>query len=140
MMLPSLTIVPAGAGSGKTYTIQQWLGEWVKQGKVRPERIVAVTFTEAAAAELRERIRTKLLDDGQLEAALRLDQAYISTIHGFGLRVLREFAFESGTSPEPRLLNEDEKNALIREALKHTEAVNEITPAKASAAISTSKY
>ena len=66
-MLPPLTIIPAGAGSGKTYTIQQQLGEWVVEGKIAPERIVAVTFTEAAAAELRERIRAKLLGLGRLE-------------------------------------------------------------------------
>ena len=64
-MLPALTIIPAGAGSGKTYTIQQQLGEWVVAGRIAPERIVAVTFTEAAAAELRERIRAKLLSLGQ---------------------------------------------------------------------------
>ena len=113
MTLPSLTIIPAGAGSGKTYTIQQQLGEWVSEGAVAPERIVAVTFTEAAASELRERISAKLLDANQTEAALKLDQAYISTIHGFGLRILSEFSFDAGTSPQPRLLNEDEKNEIF---------------------------
>ena len=113
-MLPPLTIIPAGAGSGKTYSIQQQLGEWVIDGLIAPERIVAVTYTEAAAAELRERIRAKLLGMGHLEHALRLDQAYISTIHGFGLRLLTEFAFDNGLSPKPRLLNEDEENTLIR--------------------------
>jgi ATP-dependent exoDNAse (exonuclease V) beta subunit len=126
-MLPPLTIIPAGAGSGKTYTIQQRLGEWVAEGKVAPERIVAVTFTEVAAAELRERIRAKLLDLGRLEDALKLDQAYISTIHGFGLRVLTEFAFDSGLSPKPRLLNEDEENTLIRLALARTDKAEVIT-------------
>ena len=119
MLLP-LTIIPAGAGSGKTYTIQQQLGEWVVQGLIAPERIVAVTFTEAAAAELRERIRAKLLSLGRLEDALKLDQAFISTIHGFGLRLLTEFAFDAGLSPRPRLLNEDEENILIRLALART--------------------
>ena len=99
MTLPPLTIVPAGAGSGKTYKIQDQLGEWVKEGKIAPERIVAVTFTEAAAAELRERIRTKLLGLGRLEDALKLEQAYITTIHGFGLRLLTEFAFDAGGFP-----------------------------------------
>ena len=127
MTLPPLTIVPAGAGSGKTYTIQQQLGEWVVEGKIAPERIVAVTFTEAAAAELRERIRAKLLGLGRLEYALRLDQAYISTIHGFGLRLLTEFAFDSGLSPKPRLLNEDEENTLIRLALARTDKADVIT-------------
>ena len=126
MTIPSLTVIPAGAGSGKTYTIQQQLGDWVRDGLIAPERIVAVTFTEAAAAELRERISAKLLAMGRAEDALRLDQAYISTIHGFGLRVLTEFAFEAGSSPKPRLLNEDEKNALIRLALSRTDKADEI--------------
>ena len=126
MTMPSLTVIPAGAGSGKTYTIQQQLGDWVRDGLVAPERILAVTFTEAAAAELRERISAKLLAMGRAEDALRLDQAYISTIHGFGLRVLTEFAFEAGSSPQPRLLNEDEKNALIRLALSRTDKADEI--------------
>ena len=126
MLLP-LTIIPAGAGSGKTYTIQQQLGEWVVQGLIAPERIVAVTFTEAAAAELRERIRAKLLSLGRLEDALKLDQAFISTIHGFGLRLLTEFAFDAGLSPRPRLLNEDEENTLIRLALARTNKADVIT-------------
>lgn len=126
-MLSALTIIPAGAGSGKTYTIQQQLGEWVVQGLIAPERIVAVTFTEAAAAELRERIRAKLLSLGRLEDALKLDQAYISTIHGFGLRLLTEFAFDTGLSPRPRLLNEDEENTLIRLALARTDKADAIT-------------
>jgi ATP-dependent exoDNAse (exonuclease V) beta subunit len=127
MTLPLLTLIPAGAGSGKTYTIQQQLGAWVAENKVAPERIVAVTFTEAAAAELRERIGATLLAMGRVDEALRLDQAYISTIHGFGLRLLTEFAFEAGTSPQPRLLNDDEKNALIRLALARTDKTDAIT-------------
>ena len=125
--IPLLTIIPAGAGSGKTYTVQQRLGEWVENGLVEPDRIVAVTFTEAAAAELRERIRTKLLESDRLDDALKLDQAYISTIHGFGLKILTEFAFEAGTSPQPRLLNEDEQTSLIKQALSHASKAQEIT-------------
>lgn len=127
MSLPPLVIIPAGAGSGKTHTLQQQLGTWVAEGRVAPERIVAVTFTEAAAAELRERIAAKLLQLGRIDAALSLGQACISTIHGFGLRILTEFAFEAGTSPWPRLLNEDEKNALIRQALPQTGRMQSIT-------------
>lgn len=126
MSLPRLTIIPAGAGSGKTHTIQERLGRWVVEKKVAPDRIVAVTFTEAAAAELRERIGAELLRLDRVEDALRLDQAYISTIHGFGLRVLTEFAFEARTSPQPRLLNEDEQNALIRLAVARTERADAV--------------
>jgi len=112
MSLPLLTIIPAGAGSGKTYAIQTKLSEWVRKGFVNPEKIVAVTFTEAAAAELRERIRAELVKDGRVEDALRLDQAYISTIHSFGLRIITEFAFEAELSPMPRLLNDRAGNGL----------------------------
>ncbi len=132
MSLPPLTIIPAGAGSGKTYSIQEQLGDWIGEQKVAPDRIVAVTFTETAAAQLRERIGARLLDCGRIDAALRLDQAYISTIHGFGLRILTEFAFDAGTSPRPRLLNEDEQNALIRLALARTDKTNEITASLAA--------
>jgi ATP-dependent helicase/nuclease subunit A len=126
MKLPPLTVIPAGAGSGKTHALQDRIGEWVTHGLVAPERIVAVTFTEAAASELRERIGTRLLQLGRADDALRLDQAYISTIHAFGLRLLTEFAFDAGSSPRPRLLDEDEQGALIRLAADRSEAVSHI--------------
>lgn len=125
-MMEPLRIVPAGAGSGKTHTIQTQLGQWVADGMVAPERIVAVTYTEAAAAELRERISASLLAMGRVEDALRLSHAYISTIHSLGLRLLTEFAFEAGTSPKPRLLNDDEQNALIRRALARTDKADRV--------------
>ena len=46
--MTELSIVPAGAGAGKTHHIQTTLTHWVRDGLVRPERILAVTFTEAA--------------------------------------------------------------------------------------------
>ena len=119
MSLPPLTLVPAGAGSGKTYKIQEQLGDWIEAGLVRPEAIVAVTFTEAAAGELRDRVRARLAKK-DIVNALKLDQAYISTIHGFGLRLITEFAFDAGLSPSPRFLNEDEEQALVRLALAET--------------------
>jgi ATP-dependent exoDNAse (exonuclease V) beta subunit len=126
MSLPPLTIIPAGAGSGKTHAIQTRLSEWVAEGLVRPERIVAVTFTEAAAAELRGRIRAQLLREGRTEDALRLERAYISTIHAFGLRLLSEFAFDAGDNPSPRKLDESEQALLIRRALARTDKADRI--------------
>lgn len=117
MTVPPLTIVPAGAGSGKTYRIQKTLAEWVVGGQVAPDRIVAVTFTEAAASELKRRIRFALVDRGRVGDALRLEESCISTIHGFCMRILTEFAFEGGISPAPRLLNDDEEKFFIRRSL-----------------------
>ena len=114
---PPLIIVPASAGSGKTHYIQETLAHEIKENGLAPEKIVAVTFTEAAAAELRGRIRGALVKAGMLDQALLLDQAYISTIHGFGLRILTEYAFDAGISPTPRMLNEDEQAMLSSRSL-----------------------
>ncbi|HJX14507.1 MAG TPA: UvrD-helicase domain-containing protein [Candidatus Deferrimicrobiaceae bacterium] len=120
MTVPRLVLIPAGAGSGKTYRIQTQLAEWVTGGEVAPDRILAVTFTNAAAAELKERIRFELVRRKRILEALRLEESYISTIHAFGLRLLTEFAFEGGISPSPRLLTDDEADFLIRKALPRT--------------------
>ena len=126
MSLSPLRIIPAGAGSGKTYTIQTNLAQWIQDNQVNAERVVAVTFTEAAATELRERIRDELIRTGRHTDALKLDQAYISTIHGFGLRLLTEFAFDAGMNPSPRLLSEAEEEVLIRLALASDDSALEI--------------
>lgn len=126
--IPPLTIIPAGAGSGKTHHIKETLAAWVTDAAygVAPDKIVAVTFTEAAAAEMRERVRAELVRRNRLDDAARLDSAYISTIHGFGLRLLREFAFDAGLPPVSRLLEEDEENTLIRRALARSPSGAEI--------------
>ncbi len=113
----NLTIVPAGAGAGKTHRIQTQLTDWVRTGVVRPDRIVAVTFTEAAAAELSGRIRQSLLAAGMIEEAMAVERAYVSTIHGLGLRLMTEHAFGAGTTPRPRLLLDTEQDLLIRKEL-----------------------
>jgi len=129
MMMPQdqgLVIVPAGAGAGKTHRIKTQLSDWVRRGVVRPERILAVTFTEAAASELRERIRSGLLSTGLVAEALAVERAYVSTIHGLGLRVLTEHAFAAGASPQPRHLGDAERDLLIRQALAHAVALDPI--------------
>lgn len=125
--LPKLDVVSAGAGSGKTFRIKETVGHWVKEGLVAPDRIVAVTFTEAAAAELKERLRKELIDLGRTEDALKLDQAYISTIHSFGLRVLTEFAFDGGLPPRSRLLDQNEETALLRQAIARAGNIDTLT-------------
>lgn len=121
-----LVIVPAGAGAGKTHRIKTQLSDWVKRKVVRPERILAVTFTEAAASELRERIRAGLLADGLVTEAMAVERAYVSTIHGLGLRLLTEHALAAGASLQPRHLGDAERDLLIRQALAHARALDPI--------------
>ena len=125
--LPKLDVVSAGAGSGKTYRIKDTVGRWIKENLVSPDRIVAVTFTEAAAGELKERLRKELIDLGRIEDALKLDQAYISTIHSFGLKLLTEFSFDGGLPPRSRLLDRNEETALLRQAIARSGNIDTLT-------------
>ncbi|MEN8720658.1 MAG: UvrD-helicase domain-containing protein, partial [Oceanococcaceae bacterium] len=135
-------LIPASAGSGKTYTLTKLLergilgAPWDAEKNpvkpslprpLRPEAVVAVTFTEAAAQELRQRVRGVLMQPDSLDAAQRLDEAYISTIHAFGLRLLRETAFDRGEVLSPRLLTEDEQEQLLRQTLGRTQQLQAIT-------------
>lgn len=121
--MTQLSLVPAGAGAGKTYHIQKTLGAWVESGEVAPGRILAVTFTEAAAAEMRDRVRSELMGRGRLHDALEIDRAYMGTIHALGQRLLTEHAFAAGRSPESRLLSEPERDLLIRLEMHRCEAL-----------------
>ncbi len=130
-LLPPLTLVKAGAGAGKTYLIQQTLVDWVLKKGLNPRDILAVTFTNAAAAEMRERIRSSLIKESQEKGVQinldGLDQAHITTIHGFGLSIIERFAYEKGLTPKPRQLTEAEKNQLIKQAVASLAVIEEIT-------------
>ena len=121
--LQPLTLIKAGAGAGKTYAVQTTLANWVKDGKVQADRILAVTFTNAAASEMRNRIRVSLMKAGLIQQANLLQKSTISTMHAFGLDVLKTFAYEAGLSPAPRQLTEQEQNLLLREALDQVQAI-----------------
>ncbi len=95
----------AGAGSGKTSVLVARVVNLVRQGRALPE-IVAITFTEKAAAELRERIRAELAAAGLVSALRDVDAAPIQTIHAFAANLLRERALEAGLDPDFRVLDQ----------------------------------
>lgn len=121
-----LTLIKAGAGAGKTYTIQSTLAEWIKQGAVKADRVLAVTFTNDAANEMQTRIRLALLKEGLMQEARLLQKSNISTIHAFGLEILKTFAYEAGNSPTPRQLTEQEQNFLLRSAMEQVQAIEPV--------------
>ncbi len=125
-MSRDLKIVPAGAGSGKTYRIETTLSKWLKDGAIKADRILAVTFTEAAANDMKLRIRSRLLQDGHTEDALALDRAYVGTIHALGQRILTEHTFAAGNAPTSRLLDETERDLLIREQIAKSSALRPV--------------
>jgi ATP-dependent helicase/nuclease subunit A len=96
--LDSTLFVEAGAGSGKTTVLVDRIVALVRNGT--PLRhIAAVTFTEKAASELRDRVRVKLETAGEAGALDELDGAAIGTLHSFARRVLSEHPIESGLPP-----------------------------------------
>jgi len=97
--LASTLFVEAGAGSGKTTALVERVLALLDDG-VAMENIAAITFTEKAADELKNRLRRKLSDSGVNAKALdELDGAAITTLHGFALRILSQHAIEAGLPP-----------------------------------------
>ena len=121
-----LTLIKAGAGAGKTYTIQSTLTAWIKQGLVKPDRVLAVTFTNDAANEMRSRIRLALLKEGMMAEARLLQKSTLSTIHAFGLNILKTFAYDAGQSPTPRQLTEQEQDFLLRKAMDQVQSLQPV--------------
>src|SRR3954447_4166473 len=96
----------AGAGSGKTRVLVERFVRAVVEDGVGVERILAITFTEKAAAELKGRLRRRFLELGEREMAREAEAAWVSTIHGFCSRLLRANALAAGIDPEYRVLDE----------------------------------
>lgn len=105
-------MVSAGAGSGKTFTLTQRIAYALeRRDGSEPfaksiDEVLAITFTKKAAAELKSRIKHRLLDMGLAEEALKVDDAWISTIHGMCSRLLREHALEIGIDPAFEVISE----------------------------------
>ncbi len=106
--------VVAGAGSGKTHVLVERYLRLLRDCSI-PE-IAAITFTEAAATEMRERVRRAVMSDSALEQHRELlDEAAIGTVHSLGLRLLHEFPVEAGLDPSASVLADDEAE-LLRQA------------------------
>ncbi|MXZ46679.1 MAG: AAA family ATPase [Chloroflexi bacterium] len=107
--------VTAGAGSGKTHVLVERYLRLLRTSSI-PE-IAAVTFTEAAATEMRERVRRAVMDDaGLAHHRAELDDAVIGTVHSLALRLLREHPFDAAIDPSAGVLGEDEAELLRRTA------------------------
>ena len=113
----NIRIITASAGSGKTHRLTQILDEAIAAGRARPEGVVAMTFTNHAAAELIERARGTLLGNGRVLDAHRLLAARIGTVNAVCGALVADFAFELGLSPALRVLDEDAAELEFRRAV-----------------------
>ena len=127
--LEDTVVVEAAAGTGKTTELVERILNVIAQGRARIDQIVAVTFTEKAAGELKLRIRQELENRRQqsvapdvqtrmTDAIQRLEEAHVSTIHGFCADLLRERPVEAGVDPLFDVLTEARAGRIYDEAFR----------------------
>jgi ATP-dependent exoDNAse (exonuclease V) beta subunit len=109
-------LLDASAGSGKTAVLVERFVRTVLEGGADVRSILAITFTDKAANELRERIRARLRDRGAEDAARATEGAHISTIHSLCAQLLRADALAFGLDPDFTVLDEHEAARLSRDA------------------------
>ncbi|HWH32588.1 MAG TPA: UvrD-helicase domain-containing protein [Egibacteraceae bacterium] len=126
--LGTTLFVEAGAGTGKTTALVGRILSLVATGEAQLREVAAITFTEAAAAQLRDRVRAAVEhaagDTGRpaeqrermAVAATQVDEAAILTLHGFAQAVLAEHPIEAGLPPEFEIVDELRAAELLDEA------------------------
>lgn len=113
-------VIVAGAGSGKTTVMAARVVWLVGSGAVRPDEVLGLTFTNKAAGELAERVRTALLRAGvtDRDETDPLGEPEISTYHAFAGRLLKEHGLRIGIEPDVRLLADATRFQLAAKVLR----------------------
>jgi DNA helicase-2/ATP-dependent DNA helicase PcrA len=106
-------LVVAGAGTGKTKTLTHRIFHLIKQG-IHPQNILSITFTNKAAAEMRERVAKLLEKDGGYPN----DMPFMSTFHSLGVFLLRNHASKMGLPKYFTILDAADQKSLIKEAME----------------------
>ena len=102
-------LVLAGAGSGKTRVLTSRIAYILREGKASLSQILAITFTNKAAGEMKERL-SSMLDGG--------DTKWICTIHSMCVKILRQFADKAGLKPNFSIYSETERGNVIKKAFQ----------------------
>ena len=116
------SMVVAGAGSGKTRVITCRIAHLIREQGVDPESILAITFTNKAAGEMKERIRN-MLGQGELSP-------WVSTFHSFCLRMLRKHIAELGFSNDFAVYDAQDQLTLVKQCMKAAQISTDAFPAK----------
>jgi ATP-dependent helicase/nuclease subunit A len=120
-----ISVVSAGAGTGKTWRLST---EYVNaaQNGASPARIIATTFTIKAAAELVERVRARLIQEGYAEAAQSALAGLVGTVNSVCGRLVSDFAIDGGLSPVAEVIPPEMANSLF--GLATEEAIQQFSP------------
>ena len=115
--MKNTTFVSAGAGSGKTYRLTQDIARMITEGKCQAEEIILTTYTEAAAKELRAKVRSTLYSKGLYEAAMNIDNAAIGTIHSIAYQFVSRYWYLLGVSANVSIMDTEGSKFCISQSL-----------------------
>ena len=115
--MKNITYISAGAGSGKTTRIIDELVNAITNEKRRPSEIMMTTFTRAAAQEMQERAKKKLLELNMPKEANEMGAATIGTIHSVCLRFIQKYWYLIGISPDCQQMDENDFNSYVDQSL-----------------------
>ena len=111
-------LIIAGAGAGKTKTITHRILNLIKSG-VRPSDILAVTFTNKAAKEMKERVKDLLNNDKEINLPISInEEPYICTFHALGVHILKENARRLNITRHFHIFDRNDSLRAIKEAIK----------------------
>jgi DNA helicase II / ATP-dependent DNA helicase PcrA len=111
-------LVLAGAGAGKTKTIAERIRHLVRNG-VAPSSILAITFTNKAAKEMRERVHRMLSEDRDLNRPISMNERpFVSTFHSLGVHILKEQSQRAGLNRHFSIFDRDDSKKAVKEALE----------------------
>jgi DNA helicase-2/ATP-dependent DNA helicase PcrA len=111
-------LIIAGAGAGKTKTITHRILHLIKEG-VTPESILAITFTNKAAKEMRDRVEKVISEDKTLNLPMRFNsKPFVSTFHSLGVHILKENSRILGLTRNFSIMDRDDSIKLVKECLK----------------------
>ena len=113
-------------GSGKTTVLVEFYRRLVMEKNVAPQRILAITFTEKAARHMKDKLAESFRNAPELRR--QLEQAHVSTIHGFCTRLLRENSIAASLDPEFQVLDARRATILQRQAAR--DALDQCSPKK----------
>lgn len=120
-------LVSASAGSGKTHTMIERVIRLITEENVNVDEILCVTFTEAAALEMKERLKNALItkiektNDSRLKVQLgEISTADISTMHAFCGRLIRSYFFAVGVAPDYKILDESDAKVIKQRSIEKT--------------------
>lgn len=116
--------IVAGPGAGKTTVLVERYRHLLETHDFAPSEILAITFTEKAAANMRRKIVQKFEHDGKRRREIEAHQ-WVSTIHGFCMRLLRENAIAAGIDPRFAVMSARDAERLRRDSLR--KSLDEIT-------------